>query len=571
MKSSNKSSLLFRIVLVGAVARTGLFAAGNDIGNMAPPQASVATGAAGANEEIAQLRTLLAAQQKQLETLQNAITQQQELLRRALDSSGSGGTVLPIPGGVASMTPVASAPAAQSPIKAPPVSPDSTSVNLCEAGIEAVTPPYLRLGSVCIVPVGFMDLTGVWRNENAASGIGSNFASVPYNNTAAARLSEFRFSPQNSRIGFRIDGDWKGAHFIGYNEFDFLGTSGSNAIGIANGGFAPRLRLFWVDVRRNKFEMLAGQSWSMLTPNRSGISALPGDLFYSQAIDVNYIIGLTWTRQPGVRLLYHPNDKIAFGLSLENPDQQIGGNAGAALLTLPAASALSGIGGNQADNATNVLNTPNVNPDIIAKVAFDPASRVHFEVAGIERTFRIWDSATNSYSTVAGGGLQVGLNAEVLTGVRLISTNFLSDGGARYMLGQAPDFVVRANGAISPIHANGSVNGVEATLKNTLLFGYYGLAYFGRNVSIDANGASLIGYGYSGSANSQNRDIQEITLGFNRTLWKSPRYGALNYIMQYEYALRDPWFVAAGALRKAHDSTIYGDFRYTLPGSMPKI
>ena len=42
-----------------------------------------------------------------------------------------------------------------------------------------------------------------------------------------AKLSEFRFSPQNSRIGFRIDGNWKDAHFIGYNEFDFLGTSGS--------------------------------------------------------------------------------------------------------------------------------------------------------------------------------------------------------------------------------------------------------------------------------------------------------------------------------------------------------
>ena len=56
--------------------------------------------------------------------------------------------------------------------------------------------------------------------------IGSSFGSVPYNNAATSKLSEFRFSPQNSRIGFRVDGDWKGAHFIGYNEFDFLGTSG---------------------------------------------------------------------------------------------------------------------------------------------------------------------------------------------------------------------------------------------------------------------------------------------------------------------------------------------------------
>ena len=56
-------------------------------------------------------------------------------------------------------------------------------------------------------------------------------------------------------------------------------------------------------------EFLAGQSWSMLTPNRIGISALPGDLFYSQVIDINYMAGLTWTRQPGARILYHPSDK----------------------------------------------------------------------------------------------------------------------------------------------------------------------------------------------------------------------------------------------------------------------
>ncbi len=46
---------------------------------------------------------------------------------------------------------------------------------------------------------------GVWRDKNAASGIGTNFASVPYGNTAAGHLSEFRFSPQNSRLGFRTD------------------------------------------------------------------------------------------------------------------------------------------------------------------------------------------------------------------------------------------------------------------------------------------------------------------------------------------------------------------------------
>ena len=106
--------------------------------------------------------------------------------------------------------------------------------------------------------------------------MGSSFGSIPYNNTANGNLSEFRFSPQNSRIGFRIDGDWKGTHFIGYNEFDFNGTSGSNGIAVSNGAFVPRLRLFWADVRKGEVRVPRRQSWSMLTPNRNGISSLPG-------------------------------------------------------------------------------------------------------------------------------------------------------------------------------------------------------------------------------------------------------------------------------------------------------
>ncbi len=174
-------------------------------------------------------------------------------------------------------------------------------------------PPYLRFGSVCITPVGFVDATFVWRDKNAASGIGTNFGSIPYNNVATGKLSEAKFNIQNSRLGLRVDGDWKGTHFIGYNEFDFLGTSGGDNLNTSNGGVVPRLRLFWLDARHGGWEFLAGQSWSLLTPGRTGISPLPADLFYSQVMDVNYMAGLTWTRQPGFRVVYHAGDKVAFG------------------------------------------------------------------------------------------------------------------------------------------------------------------------------------------------------------------------------------------------------------------
>jgi hypothetical protein len=337
------------------------------------------------------------------------------------------------------------------------------------------------------------------------------------------------------------------------------------------------MRLFWLDARKGKIEFLAGQSWSMLTPNRTGISALPGDLFYGQGIDSNYIAGLTWTRQPGMRVLLHPSEKVTFGVSFENPDQYIGGSGGGSSIVLP--SSFSTLAGTQLDNATGTLNTPTVMPDIIAKLALDPSSRLHFEVAGIVREFKDFNLGTGAafvnakHFTTTGGGIQVGINAAVTKNLRLISSNYWSDGGGRYMFGQAPDLVVRADGSLSPIHAGGTASGVELTMKKTLLFAYYGGIYIGRNDVIDTTVAKpvFVGYGYPGSANSQNRAIEEGTFGFNQTIWKNPKYGAINLMGQYEYFSRMPWYVAINAPKSAHDNTIYFNIRYSLPGSMPKF
>jgi hypothetical protein len=557
-----RRSVLLAWLLVGS----GILGAHNDGAADDPTQTQ--------NDQITALKAALAEQQKQLEALRKTMEQQQKLLEGAMNAQQ---TQRPNLGNVASLSPIVpgSSPAAVAipPLASPkPQRADTSGTsNPCEAGSEGNTvPPYLRLGNVCIVPVGFLDATTVWRDKNAGSSMGSNFGSVPFNNAVNGNLSEFRFSPQNSRLGLRVDGDWKGAHFIGYNEFDFNGTSGSSGITVSNGAFVPRLRLFWVDVRKGKIEFLAGQSWSMLTPNRRGISPLPGDLFYSQVIDINYVAGLTWTRQPGMRVLYHPSEKVTFGLSAEQPDQYIGGSAGGSGITLP--TALSTLSGTQLDAANETLAAPTVAPDIIAKVAFDPNAKLHFEVAGIERTFKtVNPSLLTQKFTATGGGVEVGANFQAFKGVRLITTNFWSDGGGRYLFGQAPDLIVRSDGSLSLVHAGGTVDGVETTIKNTLLYAYYGGVYIGRDSANDANGKSLIGYGYTGSPNSQNRAINELTFGFNQTLWRDPRYGAINVMGQYEWLQRDPWFVALGSPKATHDSTIYFNVRYTLPGSMPNF
>jgi hypothetical protein len=578
-----RKSFAFSTILLVGFGVTALFA----------QNATTGAGDAAASD-LDSLKARISEQQAQIKKLQQAVDEQQKLLERALETKAAAAPAAKTSDGTALATasttnvagPVRLVPAVglggrPDPLANPEPQKTNTgsSQNPCEG--DNPSPTFIRLGSTCIVPIGFMDLTALWRDKNAGSSIGTNFGSIPYNNTTNAQNSEFRFSPQNSRLGFRVDGDWLGTHFIGYNEFDFLGTSGATNIGVTNGAFVPRLRLFWLDARKGKVEFLAGQSWSMLTPNRSGISALPGDLFYSQVMDVNYMAGLTWTRQPGMRVLLHPSNKVTFGVSFENPDQYMGGANGGGAAVLP--SALTGLAATQLDNggtigtANTVLTTPTVAPDIIAKVALDPSSRFHFEVAGITSQFKVWNPNTGKalgageHFSTTGAGVQVELNAEVVKHFRLISTNYWTDGDGRYLFGQAPDVIVRSNGSLSPVHAGGTVDGFEATVKNTLLFAYYGGIIVERDVALDANGKTLIGYGYKGSANSQNRAIQEGTFGFNQTIWKNPRYGAVSLIGQYEYATRDPWAVATGAPRATHDNTIYFDIRYSLPGSMPNF
>jgi hypothetical protein len=417
-----------------------------------------------------------------------------------------------------------------------------------------------------------MDLTGVWRSANTGSGIGSNFGSIPYNNTVAGALSEFRLSAQNSRIGVRIDSSVKSVRVTGYLEADFLGFVPTNAAVTSNAD-TLRMRLYWLDLRKDKWEVLAGQSWSLMTPNRTGLSPLPADVFFSQVIDTNYMNGLPWTRQPQFRATYHATSKLAMGLSLEEPEQYIGGSGGGGVITLP--SALASSYASQLNNGTTTISVPNSRPDIVAKMAFDSAffggRAFHLEAAGLSRSINLFDQPTNQHfgKQAVGGALNGSIAVE--KNLRLVANTFASDGGGRYLFGLAPDAIVRADGSPSLVHAYGTVDGVEAFYRNTALYAYYGGTYIGRNVALDANGKTLVGYGFTGSSNSNNRAIDEITFGFNKTVWKDPRYGAVNYMGQYAWLLRSPWFVPVGSPVNAHLNLVEFDLRYTLPGDMPKF
>jgi len=548
------------------------------------PAEATAKSAADTKDQVSVLKEQMALQQKQIEQMQKALEEQKRLLEQLTSAStvvtpaaqpakATVQVVDPQPtnlGQVASTTPIipkAKLENAVIPVAAMPARSPQKSEG------ESESPLQLKVGSASITPVGFMDFTTVWRSKDGGSGIGTNFASIPYGSTTyQGNLSEFRLSMQNSRVGFRVDADVKGAHVIGYMESDFLGNNPTN-VAVSSNSNTMRSRLYWADVRKGSWEVLGGQTWSLLTPGRSGISPLPADLFYTQNIDVNYQLGLFWGRIPEFRFVYHlPSNKAHLAFAVESPEQYVGGSAGGGLVTFPAAINTAYQG--EFNIGTNTLGVPNVAPDFIAKLAVDPSKKFHFEIGGVERNFKAWVPGTTttpaqSFSAEGGGGF-ANLNFELFKGLRILTANYYSDGGGRYIFGQAPDLIAHADGSLSLIHSSSTVSGFEYTKKNTVVYGYYGGLYVGRNVAIDSTGKP-VGYGYTGAASGQNKSVQEGTFGINQTFWKSPKFGALTLMTQYSYLDRNPWYIAPGSPKEAHLNMIFVNLRYTLPGSAPTL
>lgn len=422
-------------------------------------------------------------------------------------------------------------------------------------------PIPLKIGSAVLTPVGFVDATEFFRTTNLGSGIGTSFGSLPFSNTIQGRLTENRFTVQNSRIGLQFDDQFGMNKVRAYLETDFLGAQPTNAFVTSNSN-SLRSRLYWVDLTRGKFEFLAGQSWSLLTPGRTGISPMPSDIFYSQDMDTNYQVGLTWARQLQFRFVYHASPAVTAALSLENAEQYVG-----TAVVLPA-----NFSANQVDAGAST-STPNLFPDVIGKLAFDPhvaGKHMHFEFAGLLSAFKIYSSTLNSSSTAIGGGGSFNFNLELFKNFHLVESSLYSSGGGRYIFGLGPDFIVRPDGTPSLVQADSGIAGFEyQVIPQTMFYGYYGGAYYARNYGIvpgvAGSAPTYVGYGFPGSSSSANRAIQEGTFGIIQTFWKNPRYGALQLITQYSYLTRAPWYVAPNTPKNAHLSQAYADIRYILP------
>ena len=97
------------------------------------------------------------------------------------------------------------------------------------------SPLAVDVGGITITPLGFVDLTGVWRSRNTGSNLTTGFGSIPFDNTVPGNSSETRLSAQNTRIALKAEGNFaKWLNILGYIEGDFNGNDAANVFVTSN-------------------------------------------------------------------------------------------------------------------------------------------------------------------------------------------------------------------------------------------------------------------------------------------------------------------------------------------------
>ena len=461
-------------------------------------------------------------------------------------------------------------------------------VNQQEAEVETVTKPKdkkIHFKGVTVTFGGFLAAESVYRSREEYADIGSSYSGIPFNNSPQAHAGEFRMSARQSRVSALVQGDVDPVtHLAMYGEFDFLGAAASANSNESN-SYQPRIRNLYgtVDWDDPGIEFLAGQSWSLATLTGSGMS--PRSELPPPTIDAQYVPGFDWTRQPQLRVTKNFDDQFWLGLSLENPQTTFGG----VVPSVPGLYYNSGNGFNGGTGSGGAEFNPGITlslnhvPDVIGKVAYEPAGmdhNVHLEAFGIFRDF--YDRyGTNPNLTdvsshdVSGGGFGVAALVKVFPGVFDIQADGMFGSGiGRYGSGQLPDATFRPDGQIAPLTENMEM--VGGTWHSTPDLDFY--VFAGReHDDSKAYYSSGTPYGYgnplyvntgcfsltaalTAKCTGNTQEIDQITAG----LWGTPYdgdFGKFKVGVQYSYTERKA-FDGIGGKPLANENMLFTSFRY---------
>ena len=468
-------------------------------------------------------------------------------------------------------------------------------VNQQEAEVETVTKPKdkkLRFKGVTVTFGGFLAAESIYRSREEYADVGSTFSGIPYSNSPQAHADEWRMTARQSRVSGLVQGDVDPVtHLAMYGEFDFMGAAASANSNESN-SYQPRVRTLYgtVDWDDPGIQFLAGQDWSLVTMSKSGLSPSGGNqgsdsVLAPPTIDAQYVPGFDWTRQPQLRVTKNFDDQVWLGLSLENPQSTFGG-------TVPSVPGLyynSGNGFNGGTGSASSEFNPGITlslnhiPDIVGKVAYEPAGmdhNVHLEAFGIYRDFydrygtdpNLTDVSTHD---VSGGGFGAAALIKVLPGVfDLQADGMFGDGIGRYGSGQLPDATFKPDGQIAPLTEDMEM--VGGTWHSTPHLDFY--VFAGREHEDSKSylvGTTPYGYGNPLYENAgcfsltaaltekcvgNTQQIDQITAG----LWGDPYsgdFGRFRVGMQYSYTERKA-FDGVGGKPVANENMVFTSFRY---------
>ncbi len=453
--------------------------------------------------------------------------------------------------------------------------------------------PSIYINGVTITPGGFLAAESVFRTRNIGADITTPFANIPYNNVRSANANEYRMSARPSRASLLVQGNVNPTtHLAGWMDLDFLGaaqTANSNE----SNSFTPRIRNIYATIDQDDFgaHLLAGQNWSLATPNTRGIR--PRTENTPLTIDTQFVPGFIWTRQPQIRVVKDFDKTLWFGLSAENPQTNTfvgpGAQPGPFVGGLPTGGAVAALPGSLVDtfvppgsslfNSGNSISLNHM-PDIIGKVAWDPTfgdRHIHVEAVGIFRDF--YNQVNGSNQDVGAGSYGGSILVPIIPqNLEFQFTGMTGRGIGRYASGSLPDVSVNANGSLSPIQETTLLVGLTwHPTPELVLYTYAGeeiqQASFSNSISatgvVSAFGDGNPLYTNQGCSNPNSvaaacvgntHLVRSITGGLWDTVYSGP-FGQVRAGLQYAYAQKFS-FQGVGGGAKAVENSFFTSLRY---------
>ena len=260
---------------------------------------------------------------------------------------------------------------------------------------EETGPAAIHYKGITITPGGFVAAETVTRTRAVSADINTAFTAIPFPGNSLSKVAESNFTGRQSRATALFEGKVGAAKLSGYYEGDFLSAAVTSNNRQSN-SYAFRQRQVWAQLALDSgFSFTGGQMWTLATENRKGINNrlewLPAQ------IDPQYVVGFTWARQYGFRVVKDFGGKFALAASVEGPQATIGGRGFTALTSTSATGVVTtvsntfinapGQGGGLFNFVDTAGYTVNKAPDIIVKAAADPGFG-HYELFGIVSVFR---------------------------------------------------------------------------------------------------------------------------------------------------------------------------------------